>query len=101
MTQPPSCHRFFAPAALRGVTAPSATGAGLSFDRGDGRVTRLWLTKDDLCQLAAMLDHYGLRAETRDHSDMSSGIPSSEGSPQDGQNVAPDARSSMAEIGDA
>jgi hypothetical protein len=88
---------MFAAATWRGTTNSNGIDLGISFDTPDG-VVRLRL--NEACarhlseSIAYSLDGEGRR--TKSHSEMSSGMPSVEGSPNDGQSQEPDASSSAA-----
>lgn len=64
---------------------PVAHAAGIGFTKPDGSVIRLMLSVDDARQLAGSLSAYLVLYDAPSQSDRSSGKPSVEGSPDEGQ----------------
>lgn len=71
---------------------------GIGLVDADGRLHRFRLPRSSALFLAAEALAY--REATNSHSDTSSGMPSVEGSPNQGQAQAPDATASAAEAGE-
>lgn len=91
----------YTPADLRGVLPydPQRNGVGIGFDVGGDQVRVLLSVEDAGHLLAGLAQYLGSRAVISQSSG-STGSPNCAGSPIDGQKVAPDARSSIAERGD-
>lgn len=102
MTRARSHRDHYSRAALRGVLPVETDGAQcLSFDMAGGEVLRLVLDAGSMEFLIDAVSRYRAMAGMTSHSEGSSGSPKNDGSPQEGQNVAPDTSSSSAEAGDA
>ncbi|ODM45542.1 hypothetical protein A9320_27730 [Ruegeria sp. PBVC088] len=102
MTVKASHRDHYAPAQLRGVLPAEPDGRQcLSFETEGGEVVRLVLDAESATQLVCALSRYREGLAQTSQSEGSSGRAVSDGSPQDGQKVAPETRSSSAEIGDA
>ena len=64
---------------------PVAQATGIGFTKPDGSVIRLMLSVEDSRQLAESLTEYLADYDALSHSDNSSGNPSADGSPNEGQ----------------